>query len=457
MKATTLIADGSTLRRVSNLRRTLLMIVTALIVLTSSRLASAQESLFDRRSRRPWWSKLRDPATQSQGDAVIHMDLPVTGELPVDVDGSLIIDASHSLSGGQTTHRGTVRNLFELALSTHTEPLFGFQGGTLQVMIQNHAGANGSSLVGDVQGFSNIDADGRTQISEFWYEQLFADDQWRLRVGKMDANSQFAFVEHGLVFLNSSMGVSPTIFAMPTYPDPSFGISLFREPDEGFYAGLGLFDGAGARGIPTGSRGIELLVRGTDLFAIGEAGWKWNVGGEFVADQPQYPGRLGLGGWFHDGTFAQFDGRTQSGTGGFYLVFDQILLREFGDESGSQGLGLFAQYGYANPEVIAITHHFGTGLTWTGLFPGRNADRLGFGISVAGLSRQGSPAPQDRFEVASEIFYEVNVNSHASVLFDIQHIANPGGQRMVRDAVVGSVRFVLTGSLSDLFADETPY
>lgn len=438
-----------------SLRHSLLVALLALTIFCQSIPVSAQESLFDRRSRRPWWSSLQSDQVRDGMGADLELDLPLAEQqLPVDVDASLILDGSHNLFGGQTTNRGAFRNLFELALATHTEPLFGFEGGTLQFMFQNNAGTNGSNLIGDLQGFSNIDADGRTQVSEFWYEQLFDIGQWRFRVGKMDANSQFAFVEHGLSFLNSSMGVSPTIFVMPTYPDPSFGASLFYEPDEGFYAGLGLFDGAGVRGIPTGSRGFSSLLSGSDFFLIGEAGWKWNAGSEWIADQSAYPGRIGIGGWYHDGTFARFDGRSQSGTGGLYVVFDQLLMREAGDESGTQGLGVFAQYGYADPGVSAITQHFGTGFAYTGLLPGRDSDRLGFGVSVADLSDRSGAGFIDRYETATELFYETRFNNHASVVLDVQHIANPGDAGMSRDAVVATVRFVLTGSLADVFNRE---
>lgn len=437
----------------------ILMASAVLILVGNAAFVAAQDSLFDRRSRRPWWTEPRAgeldrayrlPQVEGDEDGLRLVD----SDLPFSVDASLIMDGSHSLYGGRTTHRGAFRNLFELSVSAYTEPLFGLEGGTIQFMFQNHAGTNGSDLIGDLQGFSNIDANGRTQVSEVWYEQLLDDDQWRFRIGKMDANSQFAFVEHGLSFLNSSMGVTPTIFVMPTYPDPSFGASLFYEPDEGFYSGLGLFDGAGVRGIPTGARGIDTLLNGSDFFLIGESGLKWNLGGTDVNDEAAFPGRLGIGGWFHDGAFERFDGRTQSGTGGVYAVFDQLLMREYGDPTGTQGLGVFVQYGYANPNVSAITQHFGTGLTVTGLFPERDADRLGVGISFAGLSDQPGAGFRDRTEFTTELFYEAHFNDHTSVVFDVQHIANPGGDGVTKDAVVGTVRFVLTGSLSDLFSEQ---
>ena len=168
-----------------------LVAVLTLIVAGQSTVVPAQESLFDRRSRRPWWSTLQDEEIDEDRRSGFELDLPLAERrLPVDVDASLIFDGSRVLNGGQKTHRAAFRNLFELALSAPTELLFGLEGGTVQVMFQNHAGTNGSGLIGDQQGFSNIDADGRTQVSALWYEQVLDDDQWRFRLGKMDANSQ---------------------------------------------------------------------------------------------------------------------------------------------------------------------------------------------------------------------------------------------------------------------------
>tara|TARA_R110002072_G_scaffold303123_1_gene494621 strand:+ start:24238 stop:24924 length:687 start_codon:yes stop_codon:yes gene_type:complete len=168
---------------------------------------------------------------------------PNTFLSPFELNAFFIVDASRSFRGGQTVHRGTTRHLFEMAISAPTMPLFGWSGGTLNAAFQSQAGLDASSLIGDLQVFSNIDADGRNQVSELWYEHVWEDTPWRVLVGKVDANTQFAFVENGLTFLQSSMGFSPTIFVMPTYPDPAFSANVFYEPDEGFFTGVGIYDG----------------------------------------------------------------------------------------------------------------------------------------------------------------------------------------------------------------------
>ena len=92
-----------------------------------------------------------------------------------------------------------------LRVSVDTKALLGLYGGTFSVDFQNQNGRNGSDkLTGDVQGFDNDDADGRTQVSELWYQQLFFVDKLRIKVGKVDANTEFAFPEYGTGFLNSS-------------------------------------------------------------------------------------------------------------------------------------------------------------------------------------------------------------------------------------------------------------
>jgi porin len=265
-------------------------------------------------------------------------------------------------------------------------PLFGWSGGTLNATFQSQAGPDGSMLIGDLQVFSNIDADGRNQVSELWYEHVWEDTPWRVRLGKVDANTQFAFVENGLEFLQSSMGFSPTIFVMPTYPDPAFSANVFYEPDEGFFTGVGIYDGSLAQGIPTGSRGPGQLFRRSDVFVIGKVGWRWNAGVTLEDDSASLPGRFAAGAWFHNGQFDRFDGASQSGTEGIYLLIDQTVYRESDDPEDGQGLGVFAQYGYADPDVSPFEHHVGAGLTWTGALPGRDEDALGLGLSWAGLS-----------------------------------------------------------------------
>lgn len=353
----------------------------------------------------------------------------------ISIDLSLVVDYSRQLRGG-IRYSDAFRHLLSFGAAIETEPLFGWEGGTLFIGFQTLNGRNGSEfLTGDLQGIGNIDADGLTQLSELWYEQRALDEKLRIKLGKVDANSEFAYVENGLEFINSSPGCSPTILGFPTYPDPATSVNVFLYPNESLYLGVGIYDGATQHGGygRTGNRGPStFLGEPSDLFLIGEAGIKWTVG--------TLPGRLGIGAWRHTGDFDRFDGGSESGTSGFYAVLDQRLWAENpGDEEDTQGIGLFAQYGYADKDVSEVEHHLSLGATWTGAIATRDEDVIGAMVSYVRVSDEAGAGFVDSSETAIELFYKVQLAPWLSVKPDLQYIINPGATGE-RDAVVGTIR-----------------
>lgn len=353
----------------------------------------------------------------------------------LDVEVTLTTDWSVNLRGGVNTAGSAFRHLLDVAVTLDTEALFGLEGGTVGMLFQNQNGPDASvEDTGDLQVFSNIDADGRTQLAELWYEQRLADDQLRITVGKIDANALFAFVENGAEFIHSSPGWSPTIVGFPSYPDPAMSVSVFYEPSDAVYLGVGLFDGALNEGVSTGSRGPSTFFHDpADLFIIGEAGTRWSTG-------DGRGGRLGLGVWHHHGTFEKFDGGTEDGTSGFYLVFDQALWQK--DED--RGVSMFAQYGYADEQVSEIHQHAGVGFTATGLIANRHDDVLGLMASMAHLSDEAGAGFTEDYELAIELFYKAQINGNISIKPDLQYIIHPGGDAALKDALVATLRCELT-------------
>jgi porin len=360
---------------------------------------------------------------------------PQLDDRGISLQPSLTVDLSKGFRGGPDTSGSSLRHLFNANLTIDTQRLAHWPGGTFFLNFQTYNGQSGSDDLGVAQGISGIDADGRTQISELWYEQLLLDGKLRLRAGKIDANRDFAFVENAGDFIHSSFGVSPTVLGIPTYPDPAAGFDLFISPCEFFYAGVGVFDGAAQEGIPTGSRGpASFWGDPADLFLIAEAGLKWNLSNH-------RPGRLGVGGWRHTGQFDRFDGGAESGTNGVYAVFDQSLWRECDKEDDPQGIAMFAQYGYADPAVSPFQHHAGLGAAWTGPIPSRDDDILGLGASWVRLSDDAGF--DDNNELAVELFYKCALFVWLNLQSDLQYIHNPGGLAAQDDLWVGTLRVVI--------------
>ncbi len=357
-------------------------------------------------------------------------------------EGVLISDWSSNFKGGVNTRGSSFRHLLDVRLNFDLEVMGLLKGGLVSLDFQTQEGEDGSEDVGDLQAYSNIDEADFTALFEFWYEQVLLDGRLRIKIGKVDANSEFAYVEYGGEFIHSSPGFSPTIFILPTYPDSALSINVFVHPSENLYLGFGLYDGAAQEGFPTGRRGFGTFIESpADLFLIGEVGITWELTGGL-------PGRLGVGVWHHTGRIDEFDGGDRHGTTGFFLVFDQLIWKkERGNEKDGRGIGLFFQYGYSDKEVSEVVHHVGVGIQWVGMIEGRNEDVSGVMVSYARLSEEFRDDDDMGFvsdhETAVEVFYKIQLGENLSIKPDIQYIVNPGGSG-VGDAVVGTLRIEIS-------------
>ena len=354
----------------------------------------------------------------------------------IEFNGSLTMDWSKNFQGGLNTNDTSFRHLLDVNILFDLEELLGLRNTDIFVDFQNLNGENGSEEdVGDFQGFSNIDAEGRTQIAELWLEKRLFEDALRIKIGKVDANSEFAYVENGSEFINSSPGFSPTLLNIPTYPDPATSVNVFIYP-ENFYAGAAVYDGALQEGIPTGSRGPKtFLDEPSDLFVIGEVGLSW-----YTKDDENFPGRLGLGIWHHSGRFQQFDDRRESGTEGLYLVVDQTITEQKVSNDESREIKFFLQFGYADEDVSELDIHFGGGMSLSGFVPLRNDDALGVMGSYVHFSNEADFV--DNYEFALETFYKFRFNDYLVIKPDLQFIVNPGGEGLT-DALVALLRIEL--------------
>ena len=372
---------------------------------------------------------------------------PWLDERGMTLEGYLLADLSRNFQGGVSTGRETIRHLFEVSFTLDTEPLFGHSGGTLFVDFQTQDGRHGTDLlVGDFQGFSNLDAPGFTALYELWYEQIFDAGRWRVKLGKIDASNEFAFVENGAEMLNSSAGFSPTTLGFTTYPNPATGAVLFASPVEWLYLGGGLFDGATQAGSPTGTRGPSTLFGDpSDLLLVAEIGSRRQIFGNRLR-------RIAVGVTRHTGDFERVDGSglIEGGATSYYLLLDRRLasrpgrqsaLRPAGDGPGIDG---FLQLGSTSGRTSAVDLHAGAGLRWTGYLTGREVDHFGVMATWVRFSGPARAAGTytDSYELACELFYRWHLTPWLRLQPDLQYIVNPGGNGLP-DALVGTLRLEL--------------
>ncbi len=353
----------------------------------------------------------------------------------------LTSEYSHVLDGG-VREDGSSRHLFTFDIDLDMQQAAGIEGGSMFLQFLSvNAERGGAADTGDIQVYSNLENDRSLSVLyELWYQQLLMDDRVRIKVGKVDANTEFGFVDAAGDFANSSAGFSPTLFTFPSYPDPSMSLNVFftvfNDDSHALTLGYGLYDGAaGPDGVAVGSRGPSTFFsddRSGDYFHIAEAELAWDQLGDL------HEGRFAAGGWWHSGDFDEFDGGRSDGTGGFYLLAEQRLTESDGPNSET-GVYVFAQYGWADEMVSEIGQHLAGGLVCRGPIPGRPDDTAGVYVSTVDLSDEpGAGFGAD--ETAVELYYRLQVNDAVYVQPQLQMINNPSGDPSLEDVVVGGVR-----------------
>jgi porin len=343
-------------------------------------------------------------------------------------EGSIAGYFGKNLTGGVNTGKNGGAYLLNINATLDSQKLWGYPGGTFFINFRTENGLH-TSLDGSLESTSHLYSPERTEASEAWYEQKLLYDKVRVRIGKIDANTEFANNSNGGEFLNSYASNAPTIVAFPTDPNPAFGVDVFVYPTSNFYAGIGAYDGSLQTGVSTGLTGPANVFHLHSEFLIAEVGATWTAPGA-------RDGRLGIGVWHDTAALTRFGGGTENGATGPYLTLDQTLWRKNPDVDGDkQGIAMFGTAGYADPGISAVNYQFGGGLKWTGPITSRGGDILGFGASYIRLSADTGSGFTRPDETTIETFYKLRLNTWFSVQPDLQYIHNPGGVASRHDAI----------------------
>lgn len=392
-------------------------------------------------SGKPWWDWSR--ATGDWGGLRTGLE-----DFGLSFAGSYTMDWSAPWSGG-VNRRGNYHHLWDFSATLDTNKAFKLEGGTFFIDFQSTAGTSSAENVGDFQFTSNIETVGVgghiDQISEVWYQQELFNKAVRIKVGKIDALSDFATVDGVADILHGATAPALLFPVAPTFPNPAFGAEIFFNPTEHTYLGFGFFDGSGLDNVSTGGRGPADLFRGSEFLYLVETGCTWDN----LADLGK--GRIRLGGYYHSARVTDFDGNPQRGQGGFFGIFEQQLTkRALPDDAPkdatpdtTHGLFAYVQDGIGDEDTNPVAASCAAGFCIRGTFPGRDSDVAGVHYSWIDLSnRPGAGFATD--EHALELYYKIAITPFIAVTPDIQFIFNPSGSRTINDAVVGGLRVQIT-------------
>jgi len=311
----------------------------ALLLLTTHRLCRADDWPFGDRATGTWNGAR--PTLEERG---VHFEASYTAETFARDDDAV-----------------TAHGNLDLQIALDTEKARLWPGGSVLVYGQDGHGDGISSRPGFAMPVSNYEAPDFTQLSELWLRQELPHGV-AFRLGKQDANRDFAAPRFGGNFMNSSFGVLPTS-PLPSYPAPALGAAVFLQTTEWLALRGGVYEGD-SRSESVGSRAFD---SGSGAFAIGAA--HVDVGELGARDI-----LVQLGGWHH----------TELERTGAFGIVDFYLPLPKGGERDHRAVQIFARAN-VEPEATApdAKVYLGGGATAHGLVGAHNTVGLGFGyVSV---------------------------------------------------------------------------
>lgn len=336
-------------------------------------------------------------------------------EKGITLEASYIFEYADNLSGG-AIQDSTYQDNFLAGVGLDGEK-FGMPGASFYFNLLGNNGHNPSpsTMVGDAQGVSNIEAPDKWQINEAWYEQAIGES-FSIKLGHYDLNSEFDAIDTAGLFLNSSHGIGPDISQTgpSIFPELFPGVRLAYSMANGRYLQAAYID--------------NTYVDPDDKMVAVEYGK--------LSEEGKKLNRYAIGLWYYtNGVTADINGTPISETNnqGFYALYETGL---------SEDLNAYIRYGVADDDLNQFSSYLGLGAVYTGLFDGRAEDQLGLAVAIASNSstyKNATPTATSG-ETNIELSYRMQVNDWFAVQPDIQYVIDPGADNGLNNATLFMLR-----------------
>jgi porin len=299
---------------------------------------------------------------------------------------------------------------------------------------------------------SSIAGEESERIDQLWYQQGFADDLFKIKLGQVAAVNEFGATDFFDILFNDELGYAPNaIFntKQPFSPAGKPGAILYgdlRDVTPGLYVKGGVFTAYGNPYRPD-SNGVDYYNDfNHGMAASFELGYK--------EKDTVYPGSFKVGA---DGNQLAIytnpaTGQHYRGDYNAYLTLEKTVYHPTaadGKLETKKGLDLLFEFvgepGDRNPLQYEVT----AGARYTGLIPGRDEDKVGAGFIYSDNSDSSSQASQAATgqslggETTLELDYQYNPTPWLSVQPDAQYIIDPGGVSSRDDILVLGLRTIV--------------
>lgn len=337
-------------------------------------------------------------------------------------------------------------NYLEAEILIDAERWIGWTGTRFFFLAYGLASTDPSVLINTRQTVSNLEATDTIKLFEAWWQQSLFNDHFSIKTGLYSLDTEFDFKDTANVFINGAFGTGIDLSEMgprgpAIYPLSALGVRL-KEEWNGLYLQTAVVDGI--PGDPNNPHGTQIVLNDNDGFLIAnEIGYKISA-----PDHPRL--HLGVGAWVYTTELPDIanPARTKRGRHSIYGFID---LRLFSETPGNtQGLDAFFRVGVADKEAGWFKRNISFGLAYTGLFPGRESDVLGFAVSSGWAgdslrnSNRSNGTPIEDEEVVLELTYIITPLPWLNLQPDIQWFIHPGLSQMVDDTLYLGLRAEVT-------------
>jgi porin len=352
---------------------------------------------------------------------------------------------------------------FGFGIQLDLDKIFSIPGATFLVTISQRSGSGlTQEAIGNAISVQQIFGGGQTSrlVQTRWDQRLF-DDRLEFSIGRLSTTSDFLTSSFYCQFVtNGICGQPPApFFNMPNgitaYPAGYWaGLTQVR-PTQDTYVKFGIYDGDPTHGDDR--HGLNFGFGNNGLLLMSEIGYKTKSG------LLGMPCRYSLAGYVHTGDFRDVvqdkdgdnifitgrKGRVRSGQNGFYLIFEQMLLRN--PARPDTGLNGFVTFVVSPDEDKSTMPYFvNGGLVYEGLIPWRPNDKTDLGFYTAIFSdtlRQAQHAAGltgQTSETDIELNHQIQVTPYFYLRPNIQYVIKPNGVNTIRNALVLGAEVGLT-------------
>jgi porin len=416
----------------------------------------------------PWYRSILDSDH-------LFADIPGRKQLSdsngITFNGQLINDMLWNTVGGKSPG-GCDAGVLQFGFDADTQKLIGLEGGTLHTSWLWIYGRNPSSYVGDSLGVSGIAANPAFRCYELWYEQAFFGNFLKIRGGLLALDQEFMLATTDSLFLNASLGLADIgTFNLanqgPQYPMATPGIRFEVNPTR-WMTLRSVFSQANPFSQQQNPHNFNWNFGPSGgLLTINEAVVNWK---NLLSSG--LPGTAKAGFWIQNGPsptlpqdFSYCAPSNVQYSTGFYGILDQTIYRpdhpnknvpafqHWGDSllpeaaaGAPEGLNFANRIGFCPQPDNPMSFQLDSALVYTGLIPGRKADRCGVAFIYGQMSsgyrnlaaQQGIPGPS--YEAVGELTYCIQVTPSVTLQPDLQYVIHPGGTQEHLNALVAGFR-----------------